>query len=566
MIMIHRSDLALLPALLLTCSLGLVSSSFASPVRAQEETPAPAPEPSVEELVAQGRKALAAGEHEDALALLQRATELDGGSLETRIWLLRAWMELGRVNDALDAIDELAAQGTEGAEIHYLYGMAFYSKAKKNLREGADLSMVGMSFEDALGYLKRLDAEQRARFDDALLALAEAAWQSQQNGVAREAAEQATDVHPKNRDAAFLLGRIAQSQFVVANGDEARRTEADAHWQAAVAAFRRAAELVGKPEAPEARNLLARIQVEIGNAHVWKQKLEEVEAAYAEALGWDPSVVDFGNLRGYLESAAFMRCLETGSKAFEKRNDKKSAADATLLWWLGFSGIENKDYPAAEGAFVRAVEKWPAYVNCWYYLGIARYNQQNYEGAVEAFCRNWSENPTDLVASIGSNRELNIAILGYLVGWCAEQKKNEQAGRLSEVQAQTVPDNPIYWNNAGLFYRDAGEGLAVASKSAADKERALALYQESFVAYSRALDLSPEDPAILNDTAVILHYYLNRDLDRAKSMYEKSFANAERELAREDLSSELRELYKIARRDSKNNLDRLARELEKSQG
>jgi hypothetical protein len=56
---------------------------------------------------------------------------------------------------------------------------------------------------------------------------------------------------------------------------------------------------------------------------------------------------------------------------------------------------------------------------------------------------------------------------------------------------------------------------------------------------------------------VILHYYLDRDLARAKEMYRKAAARAKEELAKPDLKPDLRELYETALRDSTNNLAKL---------
>jgi hypothetical protein len=100
----------------------------------------------------------------------------------------------------------------------------------------------------------------------------------------------------------------------------------------------------------------------------------------------------------------------------------------------------------------------------------------------------------------------------------------------------------------------AREGrLALAPEAvAARAERALA-------AYRRALALSPDDPAYLNDTAVILHYYLERDWDEARALYLRACERAEAELARAELAPELRALYSTALRDARLNLAELAR-------
>jgi tetratricopeptide (TPR) repeat protein len=166
------------------------------------------------------------------------------------------------------------------------------------------------------------------------------------------------------------------------------------------------------------------------------------------------------------------------------------------------------------------------------------------------------------VRSIDQNHDYNIPIIDFLIGWSANKQRNLDAALLCEIETAVAPEHAPYWNNLGLFYRDAGDALAK-SKKDEDKARAKDLWEKSLVAYERSVALSPEDPNYLNDLGVVLDYNLKRDLQRAKALYEKAFQRATEELARKDLTPEVRELRQIAARDSKNNLDRLVRALER---
>ena len=77
------------------------------------------------------------------------------------------------------------------------------------------------------------------------------------------------------------------------------------------------------------------------------------------------------------------------------------------------------------------------------------------------------------------------------------------------------------------------------------------------MAGERSLELDPKDPNFLNDTAVMLHYYLKREYDRVELLYTQSNARAIEELARTDLSADDRAVREIAKRDSADNLRRL---------
>ena len=65
----------------------------------------------------------------------------------------------------------------------------------------------------------------------------------------------------------------------------------------------------------------------------------------------------------------------------------------------------------------------------------------------------------------------------------------------------------------------------------------------------------------MNDAAVILHYYLERDYDLAIELYEKSHALAAKQLAAGGLSEADKALAELAHRDSKNNLAALRKKI-----
>jgi tetratricopeptide (TPR) repeat protein len=104
------------------------------------------------------------------------------------------------------------------------------------------------------------------------------------------------------------------------------------------------------------------------------------------------------------------------------------------------------------------------------------------------------------------------------------------------------PKNADIWNNYGLVCRD------------------LQAFEESLRAYEKALALAPEDPQVLNDTAVILHYYLHRDYERAQDLYEKSIEASTKMLETPDkLSPELKAATERVKQDATTNLANLAK-------
>ncbi|MFT5288863.1 MAG: Tfp pilus assembly protein PilF, partial [Planctomycetota bacterium] len=69
------------------------------------QSDASAAEDDVTALVRRGRTKLDAGDAAEAQVLFEEAAAKADNSLATRMWVLRAWMEQGRSNDTLDALD-----------------------------------------------------------------------------------------------------------------------------------------------------------------------------------------------------------------------------------------------------------------------------------------------------------------------------------------------------------------------------------------------------------------------------------------------------------------------------
>lgn len=513
-----------------------------------------------EALVRQGRDLLAAGKPAEAEEVLARAAD-ESGSRDARTWLVRAWIDQGRFDDAFEAIETLEDEGG-GPATDYLYGMAFYARAKQQVAAGTTDQGTAFAFQDAADNLARATAAS-AEYADAWLPLAEAAWLSQDLDVAAQAAEVASQRAPDDPDAALLLGRVRFSKYSAlrqAGADEAAAREV---WTGVIDAFQHAAELARARTPPDAARL-SDAHYNLANAFLWEQRRDEARDAYAEAIACDPTLGAQGpdTYRRLFESlstdegpAEFIATLEEGERRFVERSGDASSSDATLLWWLGYAEYLAGDYDAAEEHLSASVREWPAYVNAWFYIALARFQREDYAGAIEAWREQWKADPDDLVESVRTDPELHKGVLGYTVGWAANARRSLDAGFLSEILARVDPEDWEPWNNVGLFYRDGGESLM--KGTAEEQEIARDAFERSYRAYRKALELAPDMPHLKNDAAVVLHYYLDRDLDEAERLYEAAKAQAREQLESGELDPDERELVQTALRDSTNNLARL---------
>ena len=132
-----------------------------------------------------------------------------------------------------------------------------------------------------------------------------------------------------------------------------------------------------------------------------------------------------------------------------------------------------------------------------------------------------------------------------------------------EFRQRNVIRLPLAHREDQSGWRDARDQLAVATQQAEMKhepglprvldrleavERRNRLYEASWSGYQRAIELTPAPPLYLNDGAVILHYYLEREFERAREMYKLARDKAQEALAGDNLNNEDRAGYKIALR------------------
>ncbi|QDU69009.1 tetratricopeptide repeat protein [Engelhardtia mirabilis] len=519
---------------------------------------------SAAELVASGRAHLEAGRFAEARADLERAVALDE-SFATSMWLLRLDVAEGRPEEVLGQLSRLRRDGQRGPDMDYSVGIALAAQCEADIAAGGG-GQTGLMLQDAEGKLNAALETDPERYGDAWLVLARVTRNLGDSAGSLTAASRAAERDPSSIEAQELIGRAALGMFAARASEDPRPDEVSAYFDQARTALVHGLELAGEPGDFAGQQRVAGLWNVLGDLHAWGGDLEAARAAYGEALGWDPNAVNIGQIRGTL-GEHFISALEFGEERFTARFGERDSRDATLLWWLGWALYATGDRARlddAEAAFEACVAKWPAYINSWYWLGRIRYDQQDYGGSIAALRENWIAGRADLVASVSADG-LDPDRIEYMVGWCAQRDAFDDAAFLSEVLCEVRPQEPRFWNNLGLFLRDSTAQLALTLED--DDElgwsEVQAGYERSFEAYDRALQMVPDSPAFLNDAAVLLHYYLERDYDKALEMYARAKDLAEQQLESGKLSADERPIIEIALRDAKNNSRLLREKIEK---
>ena len=570
---------------LILASLLFLPASTAERVRPASEAPS-VQEQGVDELLAVGRKHLLDGNVEDAMRVFAEAEKKDGASLRTHVFVLRAKLGQGFVDDVLPEVDELKRAGTTGPELDYLFGTSFHALGARDIASGKTTSVTGSQFEDAVVFLKKVTAKNDARFADAWTTLADAAWYTQDFELGSHAAEKAVEANPTHPAPRLLRGKLALAAHAAWRADPDKVDAAEDQWQAAAEAFEKAISLCG--DDPQRRPLAQQAWMQLATTYLWKQMREDASAAYTRAIALDPGTADYGSINAAMPEQEFVDVLEAARKSWNAKHE--GGSDATIVWWLGYANYAIKKLPEAEKLFNDAFAKNPEYWTSLYYLYRIQFEKREYAKCLETLHK---YPPIDspekaavpslhpkaggdavpdrggLIASLAYDVPGNMARLEALIAWATEANNhggkvlNLEAAFLSDLITRIVPREPQYsrhWNNLGLFLRDEGDelrgtqGALEPAKKKCDEAWINKLWEASYKAYETALEIEPRNPNYLNDTAVMLHYYFVRDLERAKEMYKRGNEEAKLMLARKDLTADTREAVSIALRDTGNNV------------
>jgi tetratricopeptide (TPR) repeat protein len=181
-----------------------------------------------------------------------------------------------------------------------------------------------------------------------------------------------------------------------------------------------------------------------------------------------------------------------------------------------------------------------------YHLAMRYAGERQLAAAAKALTEMVKRDPEQLGRWVAAEPEVKIAVaqLASSVEALADPRSGRPAdGRdaLKTLLAIEPSQDPNLWNNYGLLCRDTQQ------------------FEDSFKAYSRALELAPDEAGLLNDGAVILHYYLHRDYEKAQEMYERAIELATEELKDKKLADDRKAEMEKAKKEATDNLAKLAK-------
>lgn len=350
----------------------------------------------------------------------------------------------------------------------------------------------------------------------------------------------------KFADSAPLLLQEGRLHMTVARnkmelGDQ---EEASKGYQAAEASFRKAMEKAPETAAPCLR--LGELLWTLFYASDGKDQTLHDGAieAFKQAAEREPTGVDGGMVSQWLGAA--------GLPVFDILIEK-DPENVLHYWYRGSihygSGPDAWDMTHKD--FKKVLELNPQFTNAYYFLadGAMQRGAQLTTGGDEsrgaraygAAAKYWALylkdfGPNHRATFQGEEALKNAA---DLFNWVAGYGSMEEGVVLLEWAVATYPDHGQAWNNLAFFLRDTGK-----------TERSLA-------AYKRAHELNPSDPQIMNDYAVIYHYYLKTEDALARDLYVRAAARAEEMIQNGEVQDGDEDRIQTALRDARRNLQKL---------
>jgi len=265
--------------------------------------------------------------------------------------------------------------------------------------------------------------------------------------------------------------------------------------------------------------------VPLADLLAWQGRTEASREALIQALIADPANdVAAGRLKnqapGEILSVAWLRIGRS-----HPENPLVQWRLGEALWAKYWVHRNQQDYllahqtlNRAEDSFLNAMALEASYQSScqdWLHLirtarGWVYWMQNLIDDAASAFLTALEADPDRLEAE-PSSESLRLGIYS-VEGFFFQENRLDKIRAFHGRVFKTYQDNADWPNNYAFACRDLG----VVKAQQGEAEDAVLLFQESWAAYSRTVELSPDDTRLVNDRALISVYYLDEHWEEAE--------------------------------------------------
>jgi len=510
---------------------------FGSTLAIARETPSPDPAPQ-ETPKADGWKLLDQGHADEALAAFQLILESDPGRSDLLLGAGRATLHLGDYSRAIRFLSRAIELAPEMYDAHFHRALAFAAQGRE-LFYGGEVNDGGMMMEDAANMFS-VAAELKAGTAAPLVERAEILMELGDVEGADAAAEQALKRDARSLRALLVRGDAAFMQFQFEGSQGAAAGEVKLVWRRALEHYE-AANVINTGATGPYLGMAALYEAD--------KKWNEASEVLMKALVLDPELLQGYNrlimLLGNAEGREkLVSLLETLVEEIENRFPGDNMRKATPYYYAGFAYFLNFEYEASIEAYTASFKCNQDFTTgAVYHIARSHFALNDHEEAARDFFRIINSDPDGFSYFLTNDRDWqNVCVaLAFLSNHSYDKGSLHMARDLIGGILLVQKNSPIYYNNFAFLCRETS------------------MYEEAYAAYREALSLEPNNPRTLNDTALILHYHLHRELDYARELYKRAIEEAQAILQSDESSQSVKEDARVALQDATTNLRRLRR-------
>ena len=263
------------------------------------------------------------------------------------------------------------------------------------------------------------------------------------------------------------------------------------------------------------------VWMQLGYACQRLNVLEDAQVAYEKAMALDKEshmpLKGIANLY-YYRADEYLPALQALAK--------KYGENRAVLYYIGFTQLNNKDYDAAIESLGTYVKKSKTPGNAWHYLGRALDGAGRGDEALAAYLKALETNPADDASAAQLDRRL---LEEHASGAGASLSNAKAAIAAYKKLFALCPANPWPRNNAAFMLREAFARHQNDASWMPVLDECIRLYVEASDLIEKQIGGREEtlgDPklwdyaGVINDTGLMFQYYPAReDLEKAESYY-----------------------------------------------